>query len=64
MDLAPIHSDWRHGEDPITRAKILEWANEWNTFPTPDLPDGNPVPKFVLGENALSSHIRVKFAGM
>ena len=61
MNEVPIHQAWRHRRNPITTDKILEWANKWNTFPTPD---GNPVPKFVLEENKLSSHIRVEFAGM
>lgn len=63
MDEIPSHSDWRHGKNPITTDKILEWANEWSTFPT-DLPDGNPVPKFVLGNYKEFSHIRVQFEGM
>ena len=64
MNDVPIHQAWRHRRNAITTDKILQWANMWNTFPTPDLPDGNPVPKFVLEENRLSSHIRVEFVGM
>ena len=64
MNEVPSHQAWRHGKNPITTDKILEWANKWNTFPTPDLPDGNPVPKFVFEDDKLFSHIRVEFAGM
>ena len=58
------NENWRFENEPITKDKILEWANEWSTFPTPDLPDGNPVPKFVRVDEKTNSDIRVKFTGM
>ena len=58
------NENWRYENEPITKDKILEWANEWSTFPTPDLPDGNPVPKFVRVNEKTDSNIRVKFTGM
>ena len=57
------NENWRYENEPITKDKILEWANEWSTFPTPDLPDGNPVPKFVRVDEKTDSDIRVKFTG-
>ena len=57
------NENWRYENEPITKDKILEWANEWSTFPTPDLPDGNPVPKFVRVDEKTDSGIRVKFTG-
>lgn len=57
------NENWRYDNEPITKDKILEWANEWSSFPTPDLPDGNPVPKFVRVKDKTDSDIRIKFTG-
>lgn len=54
--------DWRYNDDPITKEKILDWANKWSTFEVPD-ENPNPVPKFVVAENKTSSDIRVEFGG-
>ena len=62
MNDLPIEN-WRYENEPITKDKILEWANEWSTFPTPDLPDGNPVPKFVRVDEKTDSGIRIRFTG-
>ena len=52
--------NWRYGDDPITKEKILHWANEWSEF---EVSGGNPVPKFVPAKTQPDSNIRVEFAG-
>lgn len=54
--------DWRYNDNPITKEKILDWANKWSTFKVPN-GNPNPVPKFVEAENKMSSDIRVEFGG-
>lgn len=53
--------NWRYEDDPITKEKILDWANEWSGF---EVTGGNPVPKFVLAKTQADSDVRVEFAGM
>ena len=53
--------NWRYKREPITKEKILDWANKWSEF---DVPGGNPVPKFVPVEEKWGSDIRVEYGGM